>query len=1200
MAGGYKFAPLNVRAVYQNDGSAKSTFLAEVAKMTNDASRMFKDFSNEARMQLDAALSVKRNNTGSLDLGVDELRQAAAAQQARATAAREVAAATALAAREEGDYSQKARLAVAATQALAIEEERAAAQAHAHAQAAEQVQERLNRQASATDLVVAATKRGTSETGNVINGIRAQRVAFTQLGQQLQDVTVQLQMGTNATTIFVQQVPQMAFALSGLTESTNKFYSGIGKVGTFLAGPWGAAIFAATAVLGPYIAELFRATDALDEVGKAAQDAMQKLQQSVANASNFTDALTTSQKSLVTAMGRVGRAQRDILETQKAINSLSGRAGSSQTVTALSNRLTQLKAERAAAQKDLDSAKADLENIRGLGATVRIQEANRKALNPDKPKKPRADHSAERAARAAMRLGEFGEDAGKKIANIRDSFADIPPEVERVNKATRELDDIISDLNNRKPEGFEAMVAEAEALKRALPDEGFRRAMREITADAQQQVQYQMLMLQGRDGEAQALQQIYQIEQNLGPLRRDQKDQIIATGIAMQRVNEEMQRAQEIQSVYLGATRDIRSEVEAILGGYGKLGDLGNTFKRAFQQIQGKVLTEQIFGDLFRDMDRYVKEKTGIGSSVDKLKMETERAGGAAGNFADAINAATQRITGVGTGSAGVVTGPSATTVWGNMKVPDSIRRPGYDFDPNAQIVVEGKKPGAVKNVNDLTPQEYFRQMSQGMAKALTSKLDGLFGTKFLGNFSSVLGGVLEGKMTTGTGFGAVLGGLKELKGLPEGLSKGLGKAFQGAQTGAAVAGIGNALGLKLSNTGAQIGGAIGSMLPIPGGQIIGAIAGGLIGKLFGSTKKGYAVATNGGVSTGGNSTQAANAGNSAGALNDSLNSIARAFGTSLGNYAVSIGSRSSGWISVSASGSSQVGDKGWKKRNAGGDLIYDGKDMEAALRAALKNAIEDGAIQGIRAGSKRLLSVGSNIDAQVEKALKFENVFKTLKSIKDPLGAALDDLNKEFQGLIDIFKEAGASAEEMAQLEELYGIKRKEALEQAAEAMLSPLKNLLQSLNIGSDYYSLRDREKAALDIYNPLKARVAAGDTTAYEAFAEAAQNLIAIDREIYGSTTPFFDLLKEVTDLTKGQLTSQQQKIDDATGSDSPFSQLASQQQATTSAIDNQTSALIEALGGRLDLINGNLIAALKASAANGNSVNYSALFTARGAW
>lgn len=1248
MAGGYQFAPLNVRAVYQNDGSAKSSFLAEVARMTNDAGKMFKDFSNEARTQLDAALSVKRNNTGSLDLGVEELKQAAAAQQARAVAAREVAAATALAAQEEGDYSQKARLAVAATQALAIEEERAAAQARAHAQAAEQVQERLNRQASATDLVVAATKRGTSETGNVINGIRAQRVAFTQLGQQLQDVVVQTQMGTNATTIFVQQVPQMAFALSGLTESTNKFYRGIGAVGSFLSGPWGAAIFAATAVLAPFIANLLSSADAADEANKASRSLGDGIDFASMAAQDLTRSIReleaaqrkqiqTSYQSEAAALAdaeaslKAARAQRErakamlqgylISQQQNAGQGTGGVAGSAGGLLAIQTqkqiadldkanltaeklvRETRIPIERRAAAAATDAAAAvTLKYDKAVGSlnqryaegkmtleayrsALRSVEAQKEKEEAALRKRKGADPSkeAERAARAANRLRELGEDYGKRIANVRDSFRDIPPEVERVAKASRELDDVISDLSANRPKNFEEMIKQAEALKKELPDLGIQQAMRQITEEAQQQVQYQMLILQGRDGEAQALQIIAQKEKQFGELTRERKEQIIATGIAMQRINEEMQRASEIQGVFLDATRDVRSEVEGILGGYRSLGDLGATLRRSFQQIQGKILTEQIFGDVFRDLDRYVKENTGIGSSVDMLKTETERAGDAAGTLADELLGAAKRISAAGasaTASAGF--GSSAVLGgWGNIGIPPLLRKPANEnYDPNAPIVVTGNKPSSAKRVVDLSPEEFFRRMGQDVGAKWAAQLEPLLGKKFAGSIGGALGGVLEGQATTGTGFGAILGGLKELKGLPKGISGALGKAFGGAQTGAAVAGIGNALGLKMSNTGAQVGAAIGSMLPIPGGEIIGAIAGGFIGKLFSGTKKGYAVATNGNVSTGGNSTQAANAGQGANAINDSLNSIARAFGTSLGNYAVSIGSRSSGYIRVSASGSTKVGDKHY---NSGPDVLYDGKDMEEALRIALKNAIEDGAIQGIRAGTKRILSASKNIDAQVEKALKFEKVFKDLRAIKDPVGAALEELNTEFKGLIDIFKEAGASAQEMAELEELYGIRRKEAIKQATEAALGPIKSLLDSLNIGSEFYSLRDRQASAQAIYNPLAERVKAGDMTAYAEFADAAQSLIEINRQIYGSTSQFFDFVDQVKAISQGAVTREQTKIDAATASDSPFTALAAQQQATTSAIDNQTQALLAALGG----MNDNLAALIRAQMANASS-------------
>lgn len=1228
---------------------AAKTRAANEAKVAAEMDRVKRQLAE----QVDLALSLKRNSAGALDLGVKDMQAAATAQQARAVAARELAVATATAAREQNDMTAATQAAIAASARLADEEEQAAAAAKAQALAVEQLQERLNRQASATDLVVGATRRGTSESGNVINSLRAQRVAFTQLGQQLTDVTVQMQMGTSATTIFVQQVPQMAFALSGLTESTNKFYRGIGAVGSFLAGPWGAAVFAATAVLGPYIANLLSGADAAEEAEKAsrrlgdgidfASMAAMDLTKSIieleaAQRKQIQTSYQAEAASLADAEAalKAARAQRErakatlqgylISQQRNAGQGTGGVAGSAGGLLALQTekqiadlekanataeklvRETRIPIERRAATAATDAAAAATlkydkavgtlnkryadgkisldeyrNSLRGVEAQKEKDEAaarKRTRRGPDPAKE------AERAARAAARLNELGEDYGKRIANVRDSFADIPPEVERVAKATRELDDIISDLNTNRPKNFEDMVKQAEALKKQLPDLGIQRAMRQITEDARQQVQYQMLILQGRDGEAQALQIIAQKEEQFGKLTQERKDEIIATGIALQRINEHMQRAQEIQGVFLESTRSVRAEVEGILGGYGSLANLASVLRRQFQQIQGKIFTEQIFGDLFRDMDRYVKEKTGIGSSVDMLAKETERAGTAAGEFAEAITAATGRIMGGGSGAGGIVAGASAVTAWGNLKIPDSIRNPAYDGDPNGPIVVAAKKATAGRTINDLRPEEYFQRFSQAFGSKFAGLLEPLLGKKLAGNIGGVIGGIFEGKATTGTGFGAILGGLKEIKGIPQGITEGLGKAFKGAQTGAAVAGLGNALGIKMSNTGAQIGGALGKFIPIPGGEIIGSIAGGLLGNLFGKkVTSGYAQVRNGSVvGTYGRTKDLQNdASEAAGGLVDTIASLAKTLNVRLGAYDFDYGKKDNKFVV-----------------NTGARGVFNFDNEQQAMEFAVREAVADGAFIGIKDAQKRLLMASGDLQAQAEKAVKFGDVFKQLKAIKDPVGAALDDLNSQFSDLIDIFKEAGASAEDLASLEELYGLKRKDAIKQAMESAIGPLKSLMQNITVGSDFYSLRDRQASAQAIYNPLAERVKSGDMTAYAEFSDAAQSLIDINRQLYGSTSPFYDFLDSVKALTNGALTSEQAKIDAANVSDSPFKDLATQQQATTSAIDNQTQRLIEALGGRLDTLNDNLINAIRSSVASGSASNVTSLLSAGGAW
>lgn len=1128
--------------------------------------------------------------------------------------------------------------------------------------------------AAAQEQATGAAKRGTDETRNVINSTRALRVAGIQAGQQIQDMAIQFQMGTNATTILAQQVPQLAFALSGLEGNTNKTLSRIGQFSTFLAGPWGAAILVAGVALVPLIDKILGTGDAADEAKGKTYDFASGLNVLTLSANNAADAMAQLAGELKNAIAVQGEflnmkakvaeksyaELRDLYDKEgKELAALQSRSTSINPFNRLSAaetyRMGALIQNRAPLKKALESAQsatiAGREDVlqrnaieaadpraaangrynRAVGALrQRFEKSQRDpigaaasgafitdaqyqaeltkltiakdkeidALKKTRARKgPDAAKEAERAQKAAIRLGEFGEDAGKKIANIRDSFADIPPEVERVNRATRELDDIISDLQNRKPANFKETIAEAEALKKALPEMGFARVMRQVTADAQQQVQYQMLILQGRDGEAQALQNIYQIEQNLGPLRKEQKDQIIATGIALQRINEQMQRAQEIQGVFLESTRSVRAEVEGILGGYGSLASLGSVLKRQFQNIQGKILTEQIFGDLFRDMDRYVKEKTAIGSSVDMLAKETERAGTAAGDFADAITNATSRIMGGGTSGGGIVAGASAITAWGNMKIPDSIRNPAYDGDPNGPIVVEAAKKTTGKTVNELTPQEYFSRFSNAFAQKLTASLAAVLGGRtFLSKFSGTLGGAISGYAQLGTKFGAGLGaarGLmfdygKDLFGekLGDKILGGLDKAFAGAQTGQAVAGISNALGIKMSNTGAQIGGAIGNFIPIPGGQIIGSIAGGLLGNLFGKkVNSGYAQVRNGSVvGTYGRTKDLQNdASEAAGGLVDTIASLAKTLNVRLGAYDFDYGKKDNKYVV-----------------NTGARGVRTFDNEQQAMEFAVREAVADGAFIGIKDAQKRLLMASGDLQAQAEKAVKFGDVFKQLKAIKDPVGAALDDLNSQFSDLIDIFKEAGASAEDLASLEELYGLKRKDAIKQAMESAIGPLKSLMQNITVGSDFYSLRDRQASAQAVYNPLAERVKSGDMTAYAEFSDAAQSLIDINRQLYGSTSPFYDFLDSVKALTNGALTSEQAKIDAANVSDSPFKDLATQQQATTSAIDNQTQRLIEALGGRLDTLNDNLINAIRSSVASGSASNVTSLLSAGGAW
>jgi hypothetical protein len=159
----------------------------------------------------------------------------------------------------------------------------------------------------------------------------------------------------------------------------------------------------------------------------------------------------------------------------------------------------------------------------------------------------------------------------------------------------------------------------------------------------------------------------------------------------------------------------------------------------------------------------------------------------------------------------------------------------------------------------------------------------------------------------------------------------------------------------------------------------------------------------------------------------------------------------------------------------------------------------------------------------------------------------------------------------------------------------------------------SLRDREKSAQGNYDALAARVRAGDTTAYDDYAEAARTLLDIERQIHGSQSDYFALFDNVRDLTKTTLDSQQALAEAATNRDSPFAgsggsgaKATNDNQGVIDGLSNLGDRLIEGIGGalgyKLDALNANLGSAMARVGASGGPAvaDISALLRQAGGW
>ena len=412
-----------------------------------------------------------------------------------------------------------------------------------------------------------------------------------------------------------------------------------------------------------------------------------------------------------------------------------------------------------------------------------------------------------------------------------------------------------------------------------------------------------------------------------------------------------------------------------------------------------------------------------------------------------------------GAKESGAAAGKAEADEWGKLLIEGLGK-----FDPEIQKRMQGIAAQTASDIAQMrsASEAAFEQTYKGLNRAAEANLewndqlrDTIGYLNQIGGFGSTLadiGGVFYG-LKTGDfgGVGGPLGAVAQtfktaFPDFSEKIVTGFDKVLQGVfgRNGSFTnllqgAGTGTAMGALLfgNNQGAQIGGsiggAIGSLLPIPGMQIIGSIIGSTLGKLFGGgAKYGSAVVGANGIKVGGNNDNSRTAASGAGgAVADAISAIAEALGGSVGSYAVSIGETDGKWRI------STTGRSGELKSKYSDVKVFgkgDGAAQEA-LKAAIADAIADGAIQGVSAAVTRLIQGGTDIDKQVKKAQLFQGVFAELKAATDPLGAALDDVGKQFDALRKIFDEAGASAEEYASLEQLLGIKRQEAIDAARQA---------------------------------------------------------------------------------------------------------------------------------------------------------------------
>lgn len=821
------------------------------------------------------------------------------------------------------------------------------------------------------------------------------------------------------------------------------------------------------------------------------------------------------------------------------------------------------------ARNDQAAARMAIDAVDGKGVADPLKPYS--AAKPKKPRKPKSTEARD----------EFGRDTADRIASITEAFNQTPPAVQQADKAVRQLDDIIDDLGRKRPPNFEALIVSAKAAKqtvesgllkslsdaykapetlaqKAVPlldaidgrirglaerkplgfeklisdaqaargeiEDGINRPFTDFMRSQEQSLAITALQLKGQNDQAEALRTIYGLEQRMGPLRTGQKDAILASVQALRAQQREVEILRQNTQKYLTALGSIEGIVRDASQAFVR-GDLGQLIMSpgklldTFATVKGQKLFDDLFSGVFRDLQDQVNgtsiikdASTRMAASVDQVTASTGRTTQALDSLARSAAAASDAV---GTGNR--LTGKISLGTEIGDAVAAGLRA--------SEIVVTSKRQA------QLTPE---------------------------GLISKAVGGVA-------TSIASVFSSPETAKNIGGAIGKVAGKGLEGAATGSMVAGLGNALGIKMNTTGAQVGGAIGKFIPIPGGNIIGSVLGGLVGNLFKSTPRGSAQITSvdGKANVSGNSAEIkADLGNLAGSVQGAIGKIAQTLGAEVGSFAVSINKYKDSYR-VDPSGGTSVGGK-YGDRD--GVLKFD-NDPEGAVRAAISNAISDGAIKGLSGAVQKALRSSPDIDKALQEALKVGNVEQLLGGLPAELTNAFKSFEKEAADRLRIARDYGF---DIVKTEELNAKQRATLTEQLGEKQFGSLKRLIDEMTSGSLFEgSAVDRRTALLGSIDKAQADVKAGVEGAVDKLASLYEQLNSVSKDVYGTTGGFAVDRAAIIDQARAEIAKQNSAIQ------------AAQQRASDPALATTNKALDESndLNAKGNALSEEMLAELK---------------------
>ncbi|MBX9814082.1 MAG: tape measure protein [Sphingomonas sp.] len=801
-------------------------------------------------------------------------------------------------------------------------------------------------------------------------------------------------------------------------------------------------------------------------------------------------------------------------------------------------------------------------------------------------------------------LEQAANDNAQAVQTITDRWNEQP---RIVDQAARDIQRIQKLLGQPKDDKGGRYTQTDVALGIAAVNVGVRRPIEESLKARERELEISGLLLQGREAEAEAQRRVNELRTTNGQIAEADYQRILAQVQGEQRINDALAQRERLASIVRDTFQAGKDAVEQFFvdlpqRGPAAFGDLFRNLQSTLLRATARRITESIF----EGSDAKIRALTSGQSSVDAAIYKFSGSIGGAGQATDSLVSSTQKAADAATSFAKALNDA--------RDVVEGIPQQGYPSAPgnpggaggSLTNAITTSLPGVIQQVQTDAATNFARALNTARkveparpGDAINSVVGSVF-KKFdevvneLRGFKRQSDGTLKdsaGNLVTGSKFFTKIGDA-------------VGAGLQGAAKGSFASAIAGAVGVPQDQTGAAIGGGIGGLLKSikPLAKALGPAAaflepvlgifGGLLGGLFQSAPRASATITSVDQKvnvTGNNADAKAGVSQAARTVQSGLSQIADALNAEIGDFAVSISKYKTSYR-VDPTGS---GSDGGKYGKNGGVLKFDDNDLEGAVQAAIANAISDGAIKGIRQGTQKLLQSGQDLSRALQKAVSFEQVFKDLKARTDPVGAAVDEVNTKFTRLKNIFKEAGASAQEFADLQQLYDFERADAIKQATEAARGAIDQFLKDM-VGSSSSPLNKRttyENAQAEL-NKLGNDVLAGKKVDQNDLLAAARNFQDASRALYGSSSSFFKDFEELRSLlTRARDNADPSKIDSLAPSplaadpevQAKLAELGAGVQKQVDATNTQTQVLADQLQTMIDLMRG-------AGSGGGSAIDY----------